>query len=102
MSKIWMIELPDGTHIGELCFKGLQADESAEIGYGIAEGYQHQGYAIEAVSAAVDWALHQPGVRSVTAKTEANNAASLRVLEKCGFIPTGKTGEEGPVFEKRL
>ncbi len=28
---IWMIELKDGTHIGEFCFKGLSAAGIAEI-----------------------------------------------------------------------
>ena len=28
---IWMIELKNGTHIGELCFKGLSTDGVAEI-----------------------------------------------------------------------
>ena len=34
---MWMIELNNGTHIGELCFKGLDANGVAEIGYGILE-----------------------------------------------------------------
>ena len=86
---IWMIELKDGTHIGELCFKGLSEDGIAEIGYGIAEDYQGCGYATEAVSALADWALKQPGVSCVTAETEESNIASQRVLIKSGFIPTG-------------
>ena len=98
---IWMIELKDGTHIGDLCFKGLSEDGSAEIGYGIAEEHQGCGYATEAVSALVDWALKQPGVSCVTAQTEASNIASQRVLQKSGFIPTGETGEEGPLFARR-
>ena len=99
---IRMIELKDGTHIGELCFKGLSKDGSAEIGYGIAEDYQGCGYATEAVSALVDWALHQPGVTCVTAETEENNIASQKVLKKSGFIPMGEIGEEGPLFVRRL
>ena len=95
---IWMIERKDGTHIGELCFKGITEEETAEIGYGIAENYQGCGYATEAVSALVDWALNQPGVSCVTAQTEASNIASQRVLQKSGFIPTGETGEEGPQY----
>ena len=51
---IWMIELKDGTHIGELCFKGLSADGIAEIGYGISEEYQNSGYATEAVKAVLE------------------------------------------------
>ena len=99
---IWMIERKDGTHIGELCFKGITEEETAEIGYGIAENYQGCGYATEAVSALVDWALNQPGVSCVTAETEQSNIASQRVLKKSGFIPTGETGEEGPLFARRI
>ena len=95
---MWMIELLDGTHIGDLCFKGLEADGIVEIGYGILEEYQGQGYATEAVGEAANWALQQPGVRRVEAETEPDNRASQRVLEKCGFLPSGTFGEEGPRF----
>lgn len=98
---IWMIELKDGTHIGDLCFKGLSEYGSAEIGYGIADAYQGCGYATEAVSALVAWALTQPGVNCITAEAEQSNYASQRVLEKTGFVPTGETGEEGPLFVRR-
>lgn len=89
------------THIGELCFKGLSEDGIAEIGYGIAEDYQGCGYATEAVSALVDWAFKQPGTMCVMAETEEANIASQKVLNKAGFIPTGETGEEGPLFAHR-
>ena len=95
---MWMIELLDGTHIGDLCFKGLDANGIAEIGYGILEDYQGQGYATEAVSAAVNWALQQSAVTRVEAETEPDNRASQRVLEKCKFLPSGIVGEEGPRF----
>jgi len=95
---IWMIELRDGTHVGDLSFKGLEPDGSAEIGYGIAEKFRGKGYAAEAVEAAVGWALKQPGVVRVEAETEPDNFPSRRVLEKCGFIPSGTVGEEGPRF----
>lgn len=98
---IWMIELKDGTHIGELCFKGLSEDGSTEISYGVAENYQGHGYATEAVSALADWAFKQPGVSSVVAETEESNIASQKVLKKAGFIPMGKAGEEGPLFIRK-
>ena len=97
---MWMIELRDGTHIGDLCFKGLGANGVVEIGYGIFEEYQGQGCATEAVDAAVNWALQQPGVTRVEAETAPDNHASQRVLEKCGFLPSGTVGEEGPRFFK--
>ena len=99
-NAMWMIELRDGTHIGDLCFKGLGANGVVEIGYGIFEEYQGQLYATEAVGAAVNWALQQPGVTRVEAETALDNRASQRVLEKCGFLPSGTIGEEGPRFFK--
>lgn len=98
---IWMIELKDGTHIGELCFKGLSDEGVTEIGYGIAEKYQCCGYATEAVSAVAGWALKQPDVMCVKAETQEDNIASQRVLEKSGFEPTGETGEEGPLYVRK-
>jgi len=98
---MWIIELQDGTHIGDLCFKGLNADGSSEIGYGIEDEYQGKGYATEAVSALVNWAMNQPCVTCVTAEAEESNLASIRVLEKVGFLPTGERGSEGPLFVRK-
>ncbi len=97
-NAMWMIEKTDGTHIGDLCFKGLRENGIAEIGYGILETFQGQGYATEAVRVACRWAFLHPDVRSLEAETDAGNAASQRVLEKCGFHPNGTFGEEGPHF----
>ena len=93
---IWMIELKDGTHIGELCFKGLSEDGVAEIGYGISEEYQNNGYATEASKAVLEWAFSHPEVVAIVAETDPDNIASKRVLEKCGFALNGIIGEEGP------
>lgn len=95
---MWMIEQKDGTHIGDLCFKGLQDDGVAEIGYGILDEYQGQGYATEAVQAACRWAFQHAEVKALEAEADAGNIASLRVLEKCGFRANGSIGEEGPRF----
>ena len=78
--------------------KGLRKDGIAEIGYGILEEHQGQGYATEAVQAACRWAFLNPDVTSLEAETDAGNAASQRVFQKCGFRPNGTFGEEGPRF----
>ena len=95
---MWMIELKDRTHVGELCFKGLDSNGAAEIGYGILEEYRGQGYATEAVKAVSAWAFQKTDVTAIEAETDAANTASKRVLEKCGFTATGETGEEGPRY----
>jgi len=96
---IWMIELKNGTHIGELCFKGLNSTGIAEIGYGIIEKYQKHGYATEAVKAVSKWAFQKSKVVAIEAETDDNNIASKRVLEKCGFVFTGKKGNEGLLYK---
>lgn len=98
---IWMITRHDGVQVGDLCFKGRNEDGSVEIGYGIKEEFQRQGYATEAVMAAVDWALQQAGVLRVEAEAEPANTASQQVLAKCGFVPNGIVGEEGPRYVRR-
>lgn len=96
--KITLIGKPDEI-IGELGFRGPQKNGSVEIGYGMGPGYEGHGYMSEAAAAAVEWALTQTGVDTVLAETNEDNKASLRVLEKLGFLPCGM-GEEGPRFQK--
>ncbi|MCR4663097.1 MAG: GNAT family N-acetyltransferase [Endomicrobiaceae bacterium] len=96
---IWMIELKDGTHIGELCFKGLDSNGTVEIGYGITEKYQDHGYATEAVKAILKWAFQEPKVSSIEAEIDEKNIASKKVLEKCGFVFTGTKGNEGLLYK---
>ncbi|MBO7611591.1 MAG: GNAT family N-acetyltransferase [Elusimicrobia bacterium] len=95
---IWMIELKDGTHIGELCFKGLDGDGIVEIGYGITKKYQGHGYATEAVKAISNWAFQEPKVTAIKAEIDAKNIISKKVLENCGFIFSEKFGNEGPIY----
>lgn len=95
---VWFIRLYNGEVVGDYCFKGLQPDGSVEIGYGLLPQYWGNGYATEAIIAAVEWAIKQPGVKRIEAETDPDNAASQRVLQKAGFFPTGAIGEEGPRF----
>ncbi|SDN76462.1 Protein N-acetyltransferase, RimJ/RimL family [Acetanaerobacterium elongatum] len=95
----WLIYLnSDNTPIGSLGFKGCPVNGAVEIGYGIDEPYQNQGYATEAVKAMLAWAFGHQGVYFVTAETEKDNAASIQVLKKNGFAPAGE-GKEGPLWE---
>ena len=98
---IWLVTRHDGVQVGDLSFKGLNEDGSVEIGYGIKDEFQGQGYATEAVRAVVDWALNQDGVLCVEAETEPDNKVSQRVLAKCGFVLNGIVGEEGPRFMRK-
>lgn len=95
----WAMTLKDSTtYIGDLGFKGPVKNHAVEIGYGVLPEYEGQGYTTEAVQAVTQWAFQQKNVVFVEAETDPENKASQRVLEKCGFVPDGTTGEEGPRF----
>ena len=91
---MWIIEKTDGSHIGDLCFKGIKADCNPEIGYGILEEYRGQGFATEAVKLALQWVFRHPEVNAAEAETGPENSASERVLMKCGFRPLFDTTRE--------
>lgn len=86
-STLWTIVVKEqNVMVGDLCFKGTPNEAGEiEIGYGTYDQFQGKGYMTEAIAAITDWALSQKGVRVVVAGTLANNVASQRVLEKCGF-----------------
>lgn len=94
----WFIDTLSGERVGDLCFKGITEDGTTEIGYGLLPEFWGKGYATEAVIAASRWAIRQPGIRAIEAEAEETNLASQRVLQKAGFVPNGKLGEEGPRF----
>ena len=58
-----------------------------EIGYHIAKKYTGNGYATEAVSAFLTEMAERLAVREVYGICLKENAASKRVLDKCGFVP---------------
>ena len=72
--------------VGSVIFHGRPGEEGiVEIGYGVEDDSQGRGYATEAVSACVTWALSQPMVEIVEATTFPWHRASLRVIEKVGM-----------------
>ncbi len=72
-------------------------DGKWEIGYHVAKAYAGKGYATEAVKAFLPVISEQVGVTEVYGIRLLENAASGRVLEKCGF-ETFFTGE-GPYHD---
>jgi RimJ/RimL family protein N-acetyltransferase len=76
--------------VGGVGFKGPPNDQGeVEIAYGIVPSFQNRGYATEAAAAGVEFAFGREAVERVIAHTKAENAASTRVLEKCGFLRIG-------------
>ena len=65
-------------------------DAALEIGYWIGKPYWGQGLATEAAKAVIQEARDTLGVKALLAGAFVDNPASLRVLDKLGFQPTGE------------
>jgi len=65
-----------------------------EIAYGIVPAYQGHGYATEAATALVTFALERVDVCTIRAHTMPDNNASMRVLVKAGFQLVGDVVDE--------
>ena len=61
-------------------------DGSWEIGYHIAKQFTGQGYATEAVKAFLPAMAKKFNIKEVYGICLAENTASVRILEKCGFV----------------
>ncbi|MDN7025907.1 GNAT family N-acetyltransferase [Methanoculleus sp. FWC-SCC1] len=78
-------------------------DGTLEIGYSVAREHQGCGYATEAVRGLVARMLREYPGRRIIAHTYPHRAASIRVLEKNGFLLAGDGAEEGTkVYECAL
>lgn len=60
--------------------------DEAEIKYALARNHWGSGFAFEAARAMVAYGAANFGLRRIIATTAHENAASHRVLEKCGFV----------------
>ncbi len=84
------------TAIGQVGI-ALEPGGSARLGYHLDPSHWGQGLMTEAVAALADWTFILTRVAQITAGVRTNNPASRRVLEKCGFHPTGPMAWESPV-----
>jgi len=85
---------------------GLQdGGRRAELGFWIGRSHWGRGYATEAAARMIDFARGPLRVSRITATAAEGNAGSRRVLDKLGFVETGRdertvasTGEVRPVI----
>src|SRR5262249_35859668 len=65
----------------------------ADFGYILCRSHWRRGYASEAASAVVSWAIAQPAIYRVWATCHPDNIASARVLEKSGLQWEGRLAQ---------
>jgi RimJ/RimL family protein N-acetyltransferase len=83
----WAIRDRDDRLIGGVGFDDFVLGKShrAEIGYWLAKPYWGRGIMTAVVQKACAFAFAEFGLVKITAHVFADNLASARVLEKCGF-----------------
>ena len=75
----------DGTCIGYV--QAVPFDDGTwEIGYHIGGNYTKQGYATEAVKAFLPVIMPRIGITRIAGICLADNKASVKVMERCGFV----------------
>ena len=85
-------------------------ENDAEVGYWIGKSYWNRGYCTEALQSMIDYCKREKKFTTLWADFFIDNPASGRVMEKCGFIDTGKInycshllhGEDTPVHIMKL
>lgn len=76
--------------LGTICLWNLQpANHRAEVGYGLHPRHEKQGFMAEALAAVVRYGFGRLHLHSLEAHVDPENAASIRLLEKQGFVREG-------------
>lgn len=85
----WTIALPE-TDEAAGAISLLVDGHVAELGFLVRRCHWGKGYATAAARAVVAWAMDQPEIWRVWATCDCGNLASIRVLEKTGFMREGR------------
>ena len=94
----WAIELKaSGEAIGAMGYLPCDGNNlpSLEgeplVGYWVGKPYWNQGICTEALGLMIDHIRLTTDIKSLISSHFIDNPASGRVMEKCGFVPTGET-----------
>ena len=82
---VYPVLLADGTNIGYVQAVPMDDDEW-EVGYHIAKSFAGKGYATEAVKAFLPVIMKEIGITEILGICVVENIASIKVLEKVGFV----------------
>jgi RimJ/RimL family protein N-acetyltransferase len=92
---LWLfVYKPERLVVGAASFSGApSADGAVELGYQVVPAHRRRGLTVEGCTALIDWAFTDSRTQRIVADCAADNAASVRTLEKLGFAMTGVRGD---------
>ena len=84
----WGIALKDSQKlIGNIgLWRIIKEHHRAELGYALHPEHQSKGYASEAMKAVLDYGFNTMQLHSVEANVNPHNVASIKLLERNGFV----------------
>ena len=93
-SAMFLIEA-DGRLVGRMNLGGIVrgAFQSAGVGYAVDQALTGRGIATTALRATIRYTFEDLDLHRLHAETQTTNAASKRVLDRCGFMHYGRAPE---------
>jgi ribosomal-protein-alanine N-acetyltransferase len=83
---IWIAQLHlDHSFVGWFMLIPKEINQ-LELGYMISRQYWNKGLATEICKSLIDYSKKYPQYKNIVAKTNTDNEASIKVLEKIGFV----------------
>lgn len=90
-----IFKVSSSLHIGNIKLTINKIQQSADVGYLIGdENEWGNGYASSAILLTVNLAFRDLGILKITAGCNAKNVASMRALQKAGFVEEGRKRKE--------
>ncbi len=87
----WIVVKESAQIIGSTSFHAApDKDGMVEIGLGIHRNFHNQGYGYEALKGMWSWACKHQEVKTLRYTVSADNAASVALVRKFGFIHVGQ------------
>jgi len=75
--------------IGQCELFNFSQQSKAELGYWLGPSFHNQGFMTEAIQAVVRYAFETMEMHRIYANTSTENAASIAMLKKVGFVQEG-------------
>ncbi len=106
----WVVEVrASGKFVGEIGFADFKREMSPsiegvpELGWALLPEFHGQGFATEAVGAAILWGIDKLESKTIVCIIDPQNKASFRVAEKCGFHlrETARRGDQPTLLWQR-
>lgn len=98
MGRWAVISRQDGAFLGWCGLKYSPALEEYDIGFRFFRQYWNKGYATETARACLDFGFNVLNLQCIVGRARADNAPSLRVLEKLGMVFWETRWEAGTIW----